>query len=409
MEQAEPLASSFRAFHAFRSREFRLVWSAQVVSLAGDAAFVTALGWRTFTLAGSGKLGIVLVCQALAMLTTVLIGGALADRFPRRTLMIASDLARLAAVGALAGFDASGRLGFPVLLLLATLMGLGDGFFYPAFGGIVPLLVEPYAVPSANAMIGLARWSSVLIGPSLAAFAYGGAGSATVFALDAGSFLFSAALLRATRPRPVEPSPAEGTLREIWAGVRYISRIPWLWVTIGGFALVLMLQFAPQQVLMPKLVSHHFHRGVAAYGLLTSLLGLGTVLGTLLFGQLQPRHRRGVLSYAIWVANSLCLAGLVLAPWFELAGALAVIRGACIGFSIAVWETMLMELVPENMLSRVVSLDFFGSFGLMPLGLAFSAGIAGLAAPGTIIAGGALFSAALIAAVMTRPWLREVD
>jgi len=409
MEQAEPLASSFRAFHAFRSREFRLVWSAQVVSLAGDAAFVTALGWRTFTLAGSGKLGIVLVCQALAMLTTVLIGGALADRFPRRTLMIASDLARLAAVGALAGFDASGRLGFPLLLALATLMGLGDGFFYPAFGGIVPLLVEPSAVPSANAMIGLARWSSVLIGPSLAAFAYGGAGSATVFALDAGSFLFSAALLRATRPRPVEPSPAEGTLREIWAGVRYISRIPWLWVTIGGFALVLMLQFAPQQVLMPKLVSEHFHRGVAAYGLLTSLLGLGTVLGTLLFGQLQPRHRRGVLSYAIWVANSLCLAGLVLAPWFELAGALAVIRGACIGFSIAVWETMLMELVPENMLSRVVSLDFFGSFGLMPLGLAFSAGIAGLAAPGTIIAGGALFSAALIAAVMTRPWLREVD
>jgi MFS family permease len=409
MEQAERLGPGFRAFHAFRSREFRLVWSAQVVSLIGDAAFVTALGWRTFTLAGSGKLGIVLVCQALAMLTTVLIGGALADRFPRRTLMIASDLARLAAVGALAGFDASGRLGFPLLLALATLMGLGDGFFYPAFGGIVPLLVEASAVPSANAMIGLARWSSVLIGPSLAAFAYGSAGSATVFALDAGTFLFSAALLLATRPRPVEPSPAEGTLREIWTGFRYVARVPWLWVTISVFALVLMLQFAPQQVLMPKLVSQHFHRGVAAYGLLTSLLGLGTVLGTLLFGQLQPRHRRGVLSYAIWVLNSLCLAALVLAPWFELAGALAVIRGACIGFSIAVWETMLMELVPENMLSRVVSLDFFGSFGLMPLGLAFSAGIAGLAAPGTIIAAGALFSAALIAAVMTRPWLREVD
>jgi MFS family permease len=409
MEQAQPLTAGFRAFQAFRSREFRLVWSAQAVSLIGDAAFVTALGWRTFTLAGSGKLGIILVCQALAMLTTVLIGGALADRFPRRTLMIASDLARLAAVGALAGFDASGRLGFPLLLLLATLMGLGDGFFYPSFGGIVPLLVEPSAVPSANAMIGLARWSSVLIGPSLAAVVYGGAGSATVFALDAGSFLFSAALLFTTRPRPVEPSAAEGTLREIWAGVRYVSRVPWLWVTISMFALVLMLQFAPQQVLMPKLVSQHFHRGVGAYGVLTSLLGLGTVLGTLLFGQLQPRRRRGLLSYAIWVVNSLCIAGLVLSPWFELAGAFAVVRGACIGFSIAVWETMLMELVPENMLSRVVSLDFFGSFGLMPLGLAFSAGIAGLAAPGTIIATGALVSAVLIAAVMTRPWLREVD
>src|SRR5713101_3076620 len=133
MEQAAPLGSGFRAFHAFRSREFRLVWSAQAVSLVGDAAFVTALGWRTFTLAGSGKLGIVLVCQALAMLATVLIGGALADRFPRRTLMIVSDLARLAAVGTLAGFDASGHLSFATLLILATLMGLGDGFFYPAF------------------------------------------------------------------------------------------------------------------------------------------------------------------------------------------------------------------------------------------------------------------------------------
>jgi predicted MFS family arabinose efflux permease len=288
-------------------------------------------------------------------------------------------------------------------------MGLGDGFFYPAFGGIVPLLVEPSAIPSANALIGVARWSSVLIGPSLAALVYGGAGSATVFALDAASFLYSAALLRLAHPRPIEPGPSEGTLREIWAGVRYVSRVPWLWVTISLFAVVLMLQFAPQQVLMPKLVADHFHRGVAAYGLLVSLLGLGTIAGTLLFGQLQPRRKRGLISYAVWLLNSLCIAGLVLSPWYELAGVLAVVRGTCIGFSVAVWETMLMELVPENMLSRVVSLDFFGSFGLMPLGLALSAGIAGVAAPGTIIAAGALVSAALIAALMTRPWLRQVD
>src|SRR5581483_1893212 len=115
-------------------------------------------------------------------------------------------------------------------------------------------------------------------------------------------------------------------------------RVPWLWVTISMFAVVLMLQFAPQQVLMPKLVAQHFHRGVAAYGLLTSLLGLGTVLGTLVFGHLQPRRRRGVITYAVWVVNSLCIAGLVLSPWYEVAGALAVVRGTCIGFSIAVWE-----------------------------------------------------------------------
>ena len=109
------------------------------------------------------------------------------------------------------------------------------------------------------------------------------------------------------------------------------------------------------------------------------------------------------------MVNSVSLAGVALSPWYELAGALSVVRGVCIGFGVAVWETMLMELVPDNLLSRVVSLDYFGSFGLMPVGLAFSAAIAGLAPPGTIIATGAVVSAGLFAVALTRPWLREID
>ena len=180
-------------------------------------------------------------------------------------------------------------------------------------------------------------------------------------------------------------------------------------MTISLFAVVLMLQFAPQQVLLPKLVQEQFDRGVTAYGLLTSLLGVGTVAGTLLFGQLQPRRRRGVLSYWIWLVNSLSIIGLALSPWFGLAAGFAAFRGLCIGFAVAVWETMLQELVPEHLLSRVVSLDFFGSFGLMPLGLALAAGVSSLAAPGTIIAAGAAVSSVLFAIVLTRPWLREID
>src|SRR5205807_582653 len=97
------------------SRDFRLLWSGQAVSLIGDSAFVVAIGWRVFTLSGSGALGIVLMLQALGMLATLLIGGALADRYQRRTLMVVSDAARFVAVGVLAGLDASGRLTFPVL------------------------------------------------------------------------------------------------------------------------------------------------------------------------------------------------------------------------------------------------------------------------------------------------------
>ena len=379
------------------------------MSLIGDAMFFTALGWRAFTLVGSSRLGIVFVCQGVGLLTTLLLGGALADRIPRRTQMIASDLARLVVVGTLAAVDASGHLTFTLMLVLATLNGLGDGFFFPAAGGIVPLVVEQQALASANSLIGVARWGSLLIGPSLAALLYGVSGSATVFAVDAVTFVVSAALMWRARPRVMEPQEQEGTFREIAAGIRYVAKVPWLWVTIVLFSVILMLQLAPQQVLMPALVREHFHRGVRAYGLLTTCVGAGTVLGTLSFGQLQPRARRGVISYWFWLVNSLAIAVIALSPWYPIAAAAAVARGFCLGFGVAIWETMLQELVPNHLLSRVVSLDFFGSFGLMPLGLAFAAAIAGLAAPGTIIATGALINVALIAAALTRPWLRAVD
>ena len=230
-----------------------------------------------------------------------------------------------------------------------------------------------------------------------------------MFFADAGSFLASAALLALARPRAHDAAEQQGAFREIVVGARYVAGVPWLWVTIVLFGVVLMLQHAPQQVLMPKLVEEEWSRGVGAYGLLTTMVGLGTVVGTLAFGQLQPQRRRGVISYLFWVANSLAIFLFALSPWFELGEALMVVRGFCIGFGIAIWETMLVQLVPEHLLSRVVSLDFFGSLGLMPVGLALAAAVSDVASPGALIAVGAGISTVLFALVLTRPWLRAIE
>ena len=409
MEAVTAPTGRVRIFDALRHRDFRLLWSGQAVSVLGDMAFVTALGWRTFTLAGSSRLGVVLLCESGAMLATLLVGGVLADRYERRRMMIVSDVWRFAAVGAIALVDATGHLTFPILLGLAILVGLGDGFFYPAVGGIVPLVVEQPALASANSLMGIARWGSLMIGPSLAAFTYGAGGASVVFGFNAATFLVSAGLIWLARPRAVETAPREGTLREIREGARYVAGIPWLWVTISLFAVVLMLQYAPQQVLLPKLVHQHFDRGVGAYGLLTTSLGVGTVLGTIAFGVLQPRRWRGVVAHTVWLVNSAAIAGLVLSPWFPLASGLAVLRGACLAFGVAIWETMLQELVPEHLLARVISLDVFGSFGLMPVGLAIWASVANVAPPGVLIASGAGVSSVLVAIALTRRWLWEID
>src|SRR5437867_10508793 len=202
MEAVSASEPRLRALGAFRSRDFRLLWSGQTVSLVGDGAFLIALGWRTTALTGkSSSLAIVLMVHGLALLTTLLIGGALADRYSRRTLMIVSDLARCAVIAALAGIDASGHLTFGILLAGAALFGLGDGFFYPAFGGIVPLVVESHELASANTLIGVSRQGAFVVGPALAGGIYGAAGSSSVFGFDAASFVVSAALLFLARPR----------------------------------------------------------------------------------------------------------------------------------------------------------------------------------------------------------------
>ena len=397
-----------RTLQAFHSRDFRLVWSGQTVSLIGNAAFLVAVGWKTLEITGSaGSLGIVLAAEGLAMLATLLIGGALADRYERRRLMIISDLARLAVVGALCVVDATGNLTFPLLIAFAVGVGLGDGFFHPAFGGIVPLVVEQPNLASANAMIGISRQMSFMVGPALAAGLYGLTGSATVFAFDAATFAVSLWLLWLARPRAIEPEPGEGTFKEIVAGARYVASVPWLWITIALAAVVLMLVMAPLQALMPQLIKDNFDRGVGSYGLIFTFQAAGMVLGTIIFGQTNPRRHRVVLTYVAWAVNDVCTILFALSHMYEVAVALVFVRGALIAYGIGIWETVLMELVPENRLSRVISLDFFGSLGLTPIGYALAAVLAGVFAPASIIVAGASIAMVLWLAPLTLRSVRE--
>jgi MFS family permease len=410
MEATAAGPSRARVLQAFRSRDFRLLWTGQAISLLGDAAFVVALGWRTFTLTGSARsLGFVLTLQGVGLLSTVLVGGALADRYDRRTLMLVSDVGRFAVIGVLVVIDATGHLSIGSLAAIAFVEGLATGFFTPALGGLIPLVVEKPGLGSANALIGMARQGSFLIGPSVASVLYGLAGSTFVFGFNAISYLVSFAFIYAVRPRVTERGAAEGTLREIGAGFRYVAGIPWLWLTISLFAFVLMFQWAPIQVLTPKLVREHFHLGVGAYGLLFSMIGAGMIIGSVLVGQLNLRRRRGLLSYLIWMLNSILVIVFALSPWYELAVGAAFLRGICIGFGVTIWETMLMELVPQHMLSRVVSLDWFGSLGLTPFGLLLVGAVSGLAAPGTIIALGAAISICIVASGLLSRQIRAID
>ncbi len=410
MEPVTTAGPRLRVLEALRHRGFRLLFAGQTISQIGDAAFIVALGWRAFTLTGkASSLGIVLSVEALGLITTLLIGGVLADRYSRRLLMIGSDVSRGLIVGGLALVDATGHLQFGVLIGFVALHGLGSGLFQPAFGGILPLLVEEPSLGSANALIGVSRQAALVIGHAIAGLIDAVAASSASFAVDAASFLVSAALLTPTRPRAFEPGPSQGLREELTSGFHYVMRVPWLWRTIGTFTLVLMTGFAALQVLLPKLVEQEWNGGVGSYGLLFTLQGIGMVFGSIVLGQTSPTHRRGVLIYSLLATNNAVGILLGLSPWFWGAAAAQVVRGFCIGFAITLWDTMLMQRVPQHMLSRVISMDWFGSLGLLPAGLGLWAALSGLAAPGTLIAASMAFCAGLFLLGLADPRIRDVD
>ncbi len=361
------------------SRAFRVMTSGCSgppvrLSLIGDGAFLIALGWKTTTLTGSAtSLAIVLMAQSLALLTTLLIGGALADRYSRRMLMIASDLSRFVIIGALAIIDAGGLLSFPLLLAIAVAFGLADGFFYPAAGGIVPTRRRITSARLREHADRRLAARGVRRRPALAGTIYGLAGSSVVFGFDAATFALSARLLVATRPRTFEPEVSDGTFQAIGEASATSPAFPGSGVGIAVTSFVLMVAMAPFQALAPTFVAEQFDAGVGAYGLLFAFEALGMTIGMIAFGQINPRRRRIWQIFGFLALNDLFAVLMTLQDSYDAAAAIMVVRGSLIGYAIGVWSTLLMEWVPEGKLARVTSLDFFGAIGLVPLGYALTA------------------------------------
>ena len=145
---------------------------------------------------------------------------------------------------------------------------------------------------------------------------------------------------------------------------------------------------APFQALAPTFVADQFDKGVGAYGLLFAFEAVGMTIGTIAFGQIDPRTRRIWQIFGLFALNDVFAVAMTLQSSYAVAAALMVTRGVLIGYAIGVWATLLMEWVPEGKLARVTSLDFFGAIGLLPVGYALTALVSQTADPSTMLSVG---------------------
>lgn len=351
-----------------RTREFRLLFGGQAVSVLGDRMAVVALAFAVLEIGGStSDVGLVLAAGAFPLVATVLAGGVVADRTSRRAVMVAADLVRVASQGVMAALLIAGVAEVWMLALMAGVTGAATGFFGPASTGLLPEVVLAEQLQPANGLRASAVSTGEILGPVLGGVLVAAAGAGWAIATDAITFAVSAACLAMLRvPARVA---AQGTsfvadLRQGWLAFR--SR-RWVWTFVAYFAFVNLL-WGAWGVLGP-VVAERDLGGAAAWGTVLAAMGVGALAGSLFAAQVKPRRPLllAALADGLFV---LPLAFLAAGPPVWLIASAALLAGAGMALAISVWESTLQRHVPGESLSRVSSYDWFGSLAFYPLGLA---------------------------------------
>jgi MFS family permease len=353
---------------ALKSRSFRLLWLGQSVSMLGDGLVIVAIGLFVFRLTKNpDDTGVVLAAYSLPLILFLLLGGVVADRLPRRLVMIASDAVRGVAHLTLAVLIASGAIRIWHMVVIGVVFGISQAFFQPAYTGLVPQTVPEPDLQAAQALGGISRELAAVLGPALATVLVFTVGGAAAFALDGMTFIVSALTLVGVRPTSRgTPRNRAGLLRELWEGWTAVRERGWVWATVAAFSMSVLVALAPFWVLGPA-VSRQVYGTEAVYGVSNVMWGVGTVLGALAAGRWHPRRPMltGLLLGSLWPAQITLFAigppALVLFP-------ATVLSGLGIGVFGVWWETALAQRIPAHLLSRVSAWDWLGSLAFLPLG-----------------------------------------
>jgi MFS family permease len=385
-------------------RDFALFWAGQGISMTGNGLYEVGLAWSVYQLTGStAAMGTVLAANAVPWLALALFGGTLADRFPRRSVVLIADSAAAIVTWFLSAAAARHDLSMTMLITAAALLGTVTAFYRPAYSAMNRDLIPEDSFREANALLSITGNITRVLGPALGGVAYTLGGPGLVFGLDAASFSIAAVAMLATRTRDRPAGlPGRGLLSDLAAGLKYTAGTRWLALMLAISLIANFACLAPYAVLLPALVRSH-HHGVNLLGLLTAVEVVGSVLGALLIGRL-----RGVRAGpALLVLASLIGAGtMTLGLMAGHAAALflgAALIGAGLTFGV-IENTVLQVKVPEELLSRVYGVNIVVSFALLPVGDAAAGLLARWAGISWVLAGGgALLIISCACAALLRP------
>jgi MFS family permease len=373
-----------------RHRDFRLLWAGQTVSGLGNHIRVVAIPFQLLALgAGALELGIAAALLSGTTLVFLLLGGAVADRVPRRRLILANDLVGAGVVGALALLAATGRIRIEHVYVATTLLGAASAFLLPAYGAIIAELVPEDVRQSGNAVRLLGRSLARTAGPVVGGLAVAASGPALAFGIDAATFVLSFALLLLARPPRREPPPAAPLLAQVREGFAYTFATPWLWIGSATLALLNLTYGGQTSVMMPLLVADVMRGNAATFGTINSAYGVGIILASVALTGVRIR-RTGVAMYGFELLAALSVLAIGLVPVLPAVVVLMAFMALNLTASEIVWTTAVQRLVPQSMLARVSSIDLLSGSVLVPVAPLVASALVEASGPANafVIAGG---------------------
>ncbi|MFJ8742231.1 MFS transporter [Embleya sp. NPDC127516] len=357
--------SSRLALPTWASRNYVLQTGATFVTGLGNSGALIAAAFAVLEAGGGGTgVGFVAAARTLPLVGFLLLGGVIADRFPRHHVMVLANIANALSQGVFGVYVLTGGTRLWVMMLLSGIGGSAQALYLPAAQGLLFASME-----AEHAGPALAAYRVAATGSQIGGAALGGAltttiGPGVVLVLDAACFV-SAAMLRLFMRLPASgPVEDDSVLRQLVDGWRAFVARRWLWGIVLQFALLNGVMTAGETVYGPLVAEEHW--GAAwPWGVALSALGLGALVGGLIQVRYRPRRLLRVGNWGLLPVAPTFVALAIPAPWPLLALSMFVCGVGMEVFGVC-WMSALHQEIPPEYVARVSAYDWLGSMALAP-------------------------------------------
>jgi MFS family permease len=402
-----------RAFTALRHRNFRLFWFGQLISLVGTWMQSIGQAWLVLELSNNNPLllGLVGALQFLPVLVLSLVGGVIADRWPKRRLLLGTQSSAMILAFLLFALTVTHVVQVWHILVLATLLGTVNALDMPTRQSFVVEMVGRDDVMNAVALNSSLFNTARIVGPGIGGLLIGWLGVAPLFLLNGISFIaviFGLAMMRPEEFHVIMHPKRQGgwraSLTQLGEGLRYVRQasilltIVLLVGAVGTFALNL-------NVILPLFATDVLHVGASGYGFMSAITGAGSLVAALVIAAAGRKPRMSVL-----LLSGAGLAGSEVAFALSRSYPLSLLLLAAIGFATicfsATANTALQTGSPDHLRGRIMGLYVVVFAGTTPIGNLFTGALAGWwGATISLIAGAAI---AALSVVLSLPRRAEV-